>query len=138
MNLKLLRVSLAACVLFASAACTKQEAINASVAGAAAATPAVIASTVARPVDAKTVLEATQAADLTWKLLGVYVTSGKADAAVVDRIGQLAPPVHASLKAAQDAQRAGNNAGVAAGLTAFNAALNALRQYEASKGVPNS
>lgn len=133
-----LRTSLAAFVLLASAACTKQEAINASVAGAAAATPAIVASTTARPADAKTVLEATQAADLTWKLLGVYVTSGKADRAVLEGIEKYAPPVHAALKAAQDAQRAGNNAGIAAALSAFNAALTALRQYEASKGVPNS
>lgn len=129
---KLLFGILAAVVL---TGCTAPAAIDTAQGITATATPTIVASTSATPAQAKAVADATLAASLTWQALGLYVGSGHADAAVVARIGQLAPPVHAALKAAQDAQRNGNSAAVAAGLSAFQTALGVLKDYATKNGV---
>lgn len=92
-------------------------------------------STAAPPEQAKTVAEAIQATTLAEQSLDLYVTSGAASPAVISELKVLVPAVHGALKKVEDAQRAGNNALVAAGLAAFNQALAALDSYKATAGV---
>lgn len=95
----------------------------------------ITSTTSATPTQARTVGDAIRLCKLMEDGLDLYVTSGHASRSVVDELLILVPALHNTLVKAEDAQRSGNSAAIAAGLAAFNEALAAVRAYEVLKGV---
>lgn len=96
---------------------------------------AVVSTTTSTPSQVKTVAEAIQAAALVEKSLDLYVQSGAASQPVLQELKVLVPAVHNALVQAENADKNGNSAGVAAGIALFNEALGAVNSYETLKGV---
>lgn len=96
----------------------------------------VVSTTTAGPTQAKTVGEAINATKLVEDGLDLYVTTGSPSKAVLDELNILVPALHNTLVAAEDAQRSGNSAALAAAMAAFNQALSAVQGYETKAGVP--
>jgi hypothetical protein len=92
----------------------------------------IVGSTTAPAGQAKTLAEAEQSATIAEQGLDVIVKSGKLSAATLKELQVLVPAVHTTLKDAEAANKAGDNAGLAAAIGAFNQAVTALTNYESA------